>query len=75
MRLIWFVWRPRQGRSLATGASVALKVVNKSQFIALGGSSEQMMTEVHVLDKLRHPNIIEIQAVLETSGYLIMALE
>lgn len=60
---------------MATGDRVALKIVNKGKFLALGGSSAQMMMEVHVLDKLRHPNIIEIQAVMETDKFLVIALE
>ena len=53
----------------------SLQVINKSKFLALGGSSEQMVTEAKVLDQLRHPNIISIRAVYETDKFLVMALE
>ena len=42
------------------GSKVAVKVINKARFLKSGGNPKQLMAEVHLLDKLRHPNIIEI---------------
>ncbi len=52
-----------------------MKVINKRKFVALGGSSEQLLTEAEVLDKLRHPNIVSVHSVFETADYLCITLE
>lgn len=66
---------PHQAVENATKKQMAVKVINKGKFLSMGGSSEQMMTEVRVLDKLRHPNIIEICNVFETPQFLVIMLE
>lgn len=52
-----------------------MKVINKKKFVSMGGKVEQMFTEVTVMDKLSHPNIVDIRNVYDTPSYLVLVLE
>ena len=55
--------------------SYAVKVINKHKFVTLGGRVQQMFSEVEVMDKLSHPNVININDVFNTPSYLVLVLE
>lgn len=52
-----------QGRDKATGEEVAIKVIYKKRFERDEDAMTQFRDEIAIMQKLRHPNIIEYRAV------------
>ncbi|KAM0029883.1 putative protein kinase CAMK-CAMKL-CHK1 family [Helianthus debilis subsp. tardiflorus] len=62
------------GRELATGESVAIKVINKDQ-VKDQGMVEQIQREISATRLLRHPHIVELREVLATKSKIYYVME
>ncbi|OAY53606.1 CBL-interacting serine/threonine-protein kinase 5 [Manihot esculenta] len=62
------------GKNLATGESVAIKVINKDQ-VKKEGMMEQIKREISVMRLVRHPNIVELKEVLATKSKIFFVME
>nr|GEV85446.1 CBL-interacting serine/threonine-protein kinase 5-like [Tanacetum cinerariifolium] len=62
------------GRELATGESVAIKVISKDQ-VKDQGMVEQIQREISATRLLRHPNIVELREVLATRSKIYYVME
>lgn len=60
-------------RSLETGETVAIKMMNKDQ-VKKQGMAEQVKKEISVMHLVKHPNIVDLKEVMatKTSIYLVM---
>lgn len=62
----------RQGTNKTTGVGVAIKIINKRN----NSLSQKMLdNEKAILQKVRHPNIISLEALYETPTYLFFVME
>lgn len=62
----------RQATNKTTGVGVAIKIINKRN----NSLSQKMLdNEKAILQKVRHPNIIALEALYETSNYLFFVME
>ncbi|KAF2287273.1 hypothetical protein GH714_039510 [Hevea brasiliensis] len=59
---------------MATGESVAIKVMNKDQ-VKKEGTMEQIKREISVMRLVRHPNIVELKEVLATKTKIFFVME
>jgi len=59
-----------------TGEKVAVKIINKAKAANSEADAKRLQTEVEILKKVKHPNIISLKDMYETSEelYLIMEL-
>uniref|UniRef100_A0A2C9VNP6 Protein kinase domain-containing protein n=1 Tax=Manihot esculenta TaxID=3983 RepID=A0A2C9VNP6_MANES len=62
------------GKNLATGESIAIKVINKNQ-VKKEGMMEQIKREISVLRLVPHPNIVELKEVLATKSKIFFVME
>ncbi|KAJ0802450.1 putative protein kinase CAMK-CAMKL-CHK1 family [Helianthus annuus] len=62
------------GRELATGESVAIKVINKDQ-VKDQGMVDQIQREISATRLLRHPHIVELREVLATKSKIYYVME
>ncbi|KAG8639105.1 hypothetical protein MANES_14G101501v8 [Manihot esculenta] len=62
------------GKNLATGESVAIKVINKNQ-VKKEGMMEQIKREISVMRLVPHPNIIELKEVLAIKSKIFFVME
>ncbi|PWA61829.1 Calcium/calmodulin-dependent/calcium-dependent protein kinase [Artemisia annua] len=62
------------GRELATGESVAIKVISKEQ-VKDQGMVEQIQREISATRLVRHPNIVELREVLATRSKIYYVME
>ena len=67
------VWLAQDNHT--AGLKVAMKVVDKRKHQLSGGSSQELFQEVTLLARLSHPQIIDVHAVMETPGHVLIALE
>jgi serine/threonine-protein kinase Chk2 len=59
-----------------TGQKFAIKIIDKKKFsLDSRKGQEALLGEVRILQQLKHPNIISIQDVFETSAHLYIVLE
>ncbi|MFS7965475.1 putative protein kinase CAMK-CAMKL-CHK1 family [Helianthus anomalus] len=58
-------------RELATGESVAIKVINKDQ-VKDQGMVDQIQREISATRLLRHPHIVELREVLATKSKIFI---
>ncbi|KAK7283125.1 hypothetical protein RIF29_12430 [Crotalaria pallida] len=61
-------------KQIATGESVAIKVINKDQ-VKRQGLMEQIKREISVMRLVRHPNIVELKEVLATKTKIFFVME
>ncbi|KAE9609269.1 hypothetical protein Lal_00020161 [Lupinus albus] len=61
-------------KQIATGESVAVKVINKDQ-VKKQGMMEQITREISVMRLVRHPNIVELKEVLATKKKIYFVME
>ncbi|XP_075502036.1 CBL-interacting serine/threonine-protein kinase 6-like [Primulina tabacum] len=61
-------------RNLATGDSVAMKVVGKEKVIRVG-MMEQVKREISVMKMMKHPNIVELYEVMASKTNIYFAME
>ncbi|KAK8479293.1 hypothetical protein V6N13_051606 [Hibiscus sabdariffa] len=62
------------GKELATGESVAIKVISKDQ-VKKKGMMEQIEREISVMHLVRHPNIVELKEVMATKTKIFFVME
>lgn len=61
-------------RNIATGKSVAMKVVGKEKVIQVG-MMEQIKREISVMKMVKHPNIVELHEVMASKSKIYFAME
>ncbi|CAL0319129.1 unnamed protein product [Lupinus luteus] len=61
-------------KQIATGESVAVKVINKDQ-VKKQGMMEQITREISVMRLVRHPNVVELKEVLATKKKIYFVME
>ena len=55
---------------------VAIKIINKRTcFSSMSNSNEEVMNEVKILQSVSHPNIINLEDVIDTKDFLFIILE
>ena len=59
----------------ATGARVAVKIIDKRRVSVLPGPASNVMNEVRLLQKISHPCVIRLEDVIETAETLYIILE
>lgn len=62
------------GTHLVTGEKVAVKILEKDKIVS-SGDVERVNREVKVLKMLRHPNLIQLYEIIETSRLLCLVME
>jgi serine/threonine protein kinase len=62
------------GTHLKSGESVAVKILEKSK-IKDSGDVERVARELHILKATRHPNVIQLYEIIETSQALYLFME
>ncbi|KAK4422336.1 CBL-interacting serine/threonine-protein kinase [Sesamum alatum] len=60
---------------LATGESVAIKVIKKDEVIKDQRMMEQIKREIAVMRLVRHPNIVELKEVMATKSKIFFVME
>ncbi|CAA7015192.1 unnamed protein product [Microthlaspi erraticum] len=61
-------------RNVATGKSVAMKVVGKEKVVKVG-MVEQIKREISVMRMVKHPNIVELHEVMASKSKIYFAME
>ncbi|CAI9107122.1 OLC1v1006410C1 [Oldenlandia corymbosa var. corymbosa] len=62
------------GRSIITGQSVAIKMIDKDKILRVG-LIDQIKREISVMRLVRHPNIVQLYEVMATKTKIYFALE
>ncbi|KAH6814485.1 SOS3-interacting protein 4 [Perilla frutescens var. frutescens] len=62
-------------RDVATGRSVAIKVINKSRLNNNANLINNIKREISIMSRLRHPNIVKLFEVLATKRKIFFVLE
>jgi 5'-AMP-activated protein kinase catalytic alpha subunit len=57
-----------------TEQKVAIKILEKKK-IADISDIERVSREIHILKLIRHPNLIQLYEIIETSKYLFLVME
>lgn len=63
------------GKQMASGESVAIKVINKDQVMKKEGMMEQIKREISVMRLVRHPNVVELKEVMATKTKIFFIME
>ncbi|EOA22202.1 hypothetical protein CARUB_v10002785mg [Capsella rubella] len=63
------------GKEIATGESVAIKIINKDQVLKRQGMMEQIKREISIMKLVRHPNIVELKEVMATKTKIFFIME
>jgi 5'-AMP-activated protein kinase catalytic alpha subunit len=63
------------GKEMASGESVAIKVINKDQVVKNEGMMEQIKREISVMRLVRHPNVVELKEVMATKTKIFFIME
>ncbi|KAK8484296.1 hypothetical protein V6N13_145041 [Hibiscus sabdariffa] len=62
------------GKELASGESVAIKVISKDE-VKKEGMMEQIKREISVMRLVRHPNVVELKEVMATKTKIFFVME
>lgn len=62
-------------RDVATGQSVAIKVINKSRLKDNANLMNNIKREISIMSRLRHPHIVKLIEVMATKGKIYIVLE
>jgi serine/threonine protein kinase len=65
----------RLGINKKTGEHFAIKIINKRKFWHLSKSREQILREIEILKKVKHPNIISYVDIFDSEHYIYLVLE
>jgi len=57
-----------------TGEPVAIKILEKSRIVDVA-DVERVSREIHILKLIRHPNIVQLYEIIETTKYLFLVME
>ncbi|WOL11033.1 CBL-interacting protein kinase 5-like [Canna indica] len=63
-----------QARSIASGQSVAIKVIDKEKILRVG-MIDQIKREISVMRLVHHPNVVELYEVMATKSKIYFAME
>ena len=63
-----------RGRAIATGESVAVKVIGKDR-VRRADMAEQIVREISVMRLVRHPNVVQIREVMATRSRIFVVME
>ncbi|WCJ40388.1 CBL-interacting protein kinase 25 [Euphorbia peplus] len=63
-----------KGKHLATGESVAIKVIHKDH-VRKKGLLEQIKREISIMHLVKHPNIVQLKEVMATKSKVYFAME
>ena len=64
----------RLGTHLITGEKVAIKILEKDK-IKDQSDVDRVTREIHILKIVRHPNVIQLYEIIETSRQLFLIME
>ena len=64
----------RSGTHLLTGEKVAVKILEKDRIIDVA-DVERVAREIHILKIIRHPNIVQLYEIIETTKQLYLIME
>ena len=53
---------------------VAIKILEKQKVIECG-DLERVTREIHILKKVRHPNIVQLYQIIESSKHIFLVME
>ena len=62
----------RVGINKKTSEKVAIKVIDKK---TLGDKTDMIQSEVEILKRITHPNIVELKEMFETSSVIYLVME
>lgn len=62
------------GRNLASGESVAIKVIDKEKVMRVG-MIDQIKREISVMRLVRHPNVVQLHEVMASKSKIYFAME
>ena len=62
------------GTHTLTGEKVAIKILVKEKIIDVA-DVERVSREIHILKLIRHPSIIQLYEIIETSKHLFLIME
>jgi serine/threonine protein kinase len=62
----------RLGTNKKTGEDVAIKIIEKKK---VGQKKEMLETEVEILKRVKHPYVIEMKEMFETSTHIYLVME
>lgn len=62
------------GRNLASGESVAIKVIDKEKVMCVG-MIDQIKREISVMRLVRHPNVVQLHEVMASKSKIYFAME
>jgi serine/threonine-protein kinase Chk2 len=63
------------GINKKTGEQFAIKIINKKKFWHLSKSREQILREIEILKRVKHPNIISYIDIFDSDYYVYLVLE
>ncbi|KAL0890654.1 hypothetical protein Bca101_014637 [Brassica carinata] len=62
-------------KHIATGESVAIKIINKDHVMKRHGMMDQIKREISIMRLVRHPNIVELKEVMATKTKIFFVME
>lgn len=62
------------GTHILTGEKVAIKVLEKAKIVDVA-DVERVAREIHILKIIRHPHIVQLYEIVETSKELYLIME
>ena len=64
----------RKGTHRLTRENVAIKILEKNRICDVT-DVERVSREIHILKLIRHPNIVQLYEIIETTGQLYLIME
>ncbi|CAM0147562.1 unnamed protein product [Urochloa decumbens] len=62
-------------RNVETGEEAAIKIMDKAHLARSGAVQEQVMREIDIMRRVRHPNVVRIHEVMATKRSIFVAME
>lgn len=64
-----------RARNMETGEEAAIKIMDKDHLAKSGAVQRQVMREIDIMRRVRHPNIVRIQEVMATKRSIFVVME
>jgi serine/threonine protein kinase len=64
-----------QARNVASGEEVAIKIMDKEHLAKSGVAQEQIMSEIDVMRRVRHPNVVRLHEVMANKKRIFIVME
>jgi 5'-AMP-activated protein kinase catalytic alpha subunit len=61
--------------NVETGEDVAIKIMDKDHLAKFGAVQRQVMREIDIMRRVRHPNVVRIQEVMATKRSIFVVME